>query len=218
MSWFKQYANSSIGSKSVVALTGLAMVGFIVAHLSGNLLIFAGPQAINAYSEWLHSKGSLLWVARLGLLAMVGLHIYFTIKLNLHNKNARPVQYAKKTYTKAKTTSRSMVLSGLVLLSYILYHLAHFTFRVTNPEFAQSDVYTMLVSSFRSPFVALSYVVGMLLLGAHLSHGISSLFQTLGLNHSKYNSLIRVIGPALGALLSIGFISIPVSVLLGVLN
>lgn len=218
MSWFKQFANSSIGSKSVVALTGLAMVGFIVAHLSGNLLVFAGADAINAYSEWLRSKGALLWVARLGLLAMVGLHIFFTIKLNLQNKSARPVAYVKKTYTKAKTNSRSMVLSGLVVLAYILYHLAHFTFRVTNPELAQSDVYTMLITSFQSPFVAITYVVGMILLGAHLSHGISSLFQTLGLNHPKYNSIIRGVGPVLGTILAAGFITIPVSVLLGVLK
>lgn len=194
------------------------MVGFVVAHLSGNLLIFAGRDAINAYSEWLHSKGALLWVARLGLLAMVGLHIFFTIKLNIHNKNARPVAYAKKSYTKAKAASRSMVLSGLVLLSYIVYHLAHLTFRVTNPEFAQLDVYTMLVSSFKSPMVSFSYVVGMVLLGAHLSHGISSLFQTLGLNHPKYNSMIRAIGPILGVVLALGFSSIPVSVLLGLVQ
>ncbi len=218
MSWFKQFAQSSIGAKSAVALTGLAMVGFVVAHLSGNLLVFAGRDAINGYSEWLHSKGALLWVARIGLLAMVGLHIFFTIKLNLHNKDARPVAYVKKTYTKAKPTSRSMVLSGLVLLSYIVYHLAHLTFRVTNPEFAQLDVYTMLISSFRSPMVSLSYIVGMVLLGAHLSHGVTSLFQTLGLNHPKYNPIIRAIGPILGVVLALGFSSIPVSVLFGLVQ
>jgi succinate dehydrogenase / fumarate reductase cytochrome b subunit len=218
MSWFKQFTHSSIGSKSVVALTGLAMVGFVVAHLSGNLLVFAGKDAINAYSEWLHSKGALLWVARLGLLAMVGLHIFFTIKLNINNKRARPIAYAKKSYTKAKSTSRTMVLSGLVLVSYIVYHLAHLTFRVTNPEIAQLDVYTMLVSSFKSPMVSFSYVVGMVLLGAHLSHGVSSLFQTLGLNHPKYNPIIRAIGPILGVALAVGFSSIPVSVLLGLVQ
>ena len=221
MSWLKQITNSSVGAKSIVALTGLAMVGFVVGHLSGNLLVFGGPEAINSYAAWLRSKGGLLWGARVGLLAITGLHIYFTIRLNLLNKQARPIAYAKKSYTKASFASRTMVLSGLLSLSYILFHLAHFTFRVTSPEIAalgHTDVYQMLILSFSSPVVAVTYIAAMVLLGLHLNHGLSSLFQTLGLNHSKYNPIIRSIGPVLGSLLAAGFMSIPVSIMLGILK
>ena len=221
MSWLKQFTSSSLGGKAIVALTGLGMVGFILAHLSGNLLIFGGPEAINHYAENLHKLGGIVWAVRIGLVLMTLLHVVFAIKLNLANKKARPVAYAKKSYTKASFASRSMVLTGLLVLSYIVFHLAHFTFRVTSPAIAalgEFDVYQMIVLAFKDPVVALAYVVSMVLLGLHLSHGISSLFQTLGFNHPKYNPLIRRIGPVLGALLAAGYISIPVSVLLGIVK
>lgn len=221
MAWIKQTVNSSIGGKLVVGLTGLALVGFIVAHMSGNLLIFAGREAINSYAAGLRQFPALLWGARIGLLAAAVLHIYFTIKLNLHNRAARPQAYVKKSYARASLQSRSMVLSGLVVIFYALYHLAHLTWRVTDPYIASLgtfDVYEMLVYSFKSPIVSLFYIVAVSLLGMHLSHGISSVFQTLGVNHPKYNSFIRAIGPVLGVLLALGYISIPVAILLGIVQ
>lgn len=221
MSWFKQAIDSSIGGKLIVAVTGLALVGFIVGHLSGNLLVFAGRDAINAYAEGLRKFPALLWGMRLGLLAAAVLHIYFTIRLNLRNRASRPQPYLKKVYARASLQSRTMVLSGLLLLFYAIYHLAHFTWRVTDPTIGALgpyDVYEMLVYSFKNPVMSISYTVAMVFVGMHLAHGISSLFQTLGLNHPKYNPLIRSAGPVLGALLAAGYISIPVAILLGIVQ
>lgn len=221
MAWLKQSINSSIGGKLVVAVTGLLLVGFIIAHLSGNLLIFAGKDAINSYAAGLRKFPALLWVARIGLLLAAAGHIYFTIRLNLRNRSARPQQYVKKTYARASLQSRTMVLSGLVVVFYVFYHLAHLTWRVTDPYLAtlgEFDVYEMLVHSFRQPLVAGFYVIAVCLLGMHLSHGVSSVFQTLGVNHPKYNPFIRAIGPVLGALLAFGYISIPVAILIGIVQ
>jgi len=218
MSWFKRTLNSSIGGKLIVAITGLGLVGFVIAHLSGNLLIFAGREALAEYAEGLRKFPALLWVARIGLIGMAVLHIGFTIKLNLANKAARPVAYAKKTYRRASLQSRTMVLTGLTLLAYIIYHLLHFTWRTTNPEIAALgpyEVYDMLIIGFSNPAISLFYIVATALLGMHLSHGISSIFQTLGLNNPKYNKLFKSIGPALGVILALGFISIPVAVMTG---
>lgn len=221
MAWFKQALDSSIGGKLIVAVTGLALVGFIVGHLSGNLLVFAGRDAINAYAEGLRKFPALLWGMRLGLIAAAVLHIYFTIRLNIRNRASRPQPYVKKVYARASLQSRTMVLSGLLLLFYAIYHLAHFTWRVTDPTIGalgHYDVYEMLVYSFKSPVMSVSYIVAMVFVGMHLAHGISSLFQTLGLNHPKYNPLIRSAGPVLGVLLAAGYISIPVAILLGIVQ
>jgi succinate dehydrogenase / fumarate reductase cytochrome b subunit len=218
MSWFKRTLDSSIGGKLIVALTGLGLVGFIVAHLSGNLLIFVGREALAEYAEGLRKFPALLWVARIGLIVMVALHIAFTIKLNLANKAARPVAYVKKNYRRASFQSRTMVLTGLTLLAYIIYHLLHFTWRTTDSEIAALgpyEVYDMLIIGFSNPAISLFYIIATALLGMHLSHGISSIFQTLGINNPKYNKLFRTIGPALGVILALGFISIPVAVMTG---
>jgi succinate dehydrogenase / fumarate reductase cytochrome b subunit len=202
----------------VVALTGLALIGFLLAHLSGNLLIFAGPEALAAYAQGLRRFPTLLLVARVGLGVIFVTHVTFAVRLNLANKAARPVPYAKKSFRKASFASRTMVLSGLLLLSYILFHLAHFTFRVTSPEVAALgpfQVYEMLVMSFQNPVVSLTYILSMAVMGLHLSHGATSLFQTLGVNHKKYNGVILCIGPTLGWALALGFSSIPVAVLVG---
>jgi succinate dehydrogenase / fumarate reductase cytochrome b subunit len=221
MSWLKRTFDSSIGGKFLVALTGLAMVGFLVAHLAGNLLVFAGPDALNSYAKNLRDLGGLLWVARVGLLLTATTHIFLAIKLNLKSRQARPVPYALKNYRKASPSSRSMLPTGLALLGYIMYHLADYTWRLTNPGYAsisEHDVYQMVILGFRNPINASIYILSMVVLGIHLNHGISSLFQTLGWNHPKYNALLRNLGPTLGTLLSVGFISIPVSVFLGLIG
>ncbi len=218
MSWFKRTLNSSIGGKLIVAVTGLGLVGFIIAHLSGNLLIFVGREALAEYAEGLRRFPAILWALRIGLVGMAVAHIGFTIKLNLANKAARPVGYAKKTYRRATLASRTMVLSGLTLLAYIIYHLLHFTWRTTDAEIAALgpyEVYDMLIIGFSNPAISAFYIIATALLGMHLSHGISSVFQTLGINNPKYNKLFRCLGPALGTVLALGFISIPVAVMTG---
>ncbi len=218
MSWFKRTLNSSIGGKLIVAVTGLGLVGFVIAHLSGNLLIFAGREALAAYAEGLRKFPALLWALRIGLIVMAVTHIAFTIKLNSANKRARPVAYKKKNYRRATLTSRTMVLTGLTLLAYIIYHLLHFTWRTTNVEIAALgpyEVYDMLIIGFSNPAISIFYIIATTLLGMHLSHGISSIFQTLGINNPKYNKLFKCAGPVLGVILALGFISIPVAVMTG---
>lgn len=218
MNWLKRTLNSSIGGKFIVAVTGLALVGFIVAHLSGNLLIFVGREALAEYAAGLRKFPALLWVMRIGLIVAAVLHIVFTIKLNMASRAARPEKYVKKSYRRASVNSRTMVLSGLILLFYSVYHLLHFTFRTTNAEIGALgiyDVYDMLIIGFSNPLISFFYIVAMVLLAMHLSHGIQSLFQTLGINHPKYNKAIRAIGPAAGTILALGYISIPVAVMTG---
>ncbi len=221
MSWLKQALGSSIGGKFLVAITGLGMVGFLIAHVAGNLLIFAGPEALAEYAEGLRKFPTLLLLARVGLVVMTFLHVAVAIKLNLGNRAARPIPYQKKNYIRATFSSRTMVLTGLLILFYSLYHLAHFTWRTTDGDISALgpwEVHRMLVIAFQDPLQSGIYIAAMIVLGLHLSHGVSSLFQTLGWKHPKYNRLIHLLGPALGTVLALAYVSIPVSVLLGIVK
>jgi succinate dehydrogenase / fumarate reductase cytochrome b subunit len=219
MSWISKSLSSSIGSKVIMAISGLMLVGFLVGHLSGNLLIFAGPEAINAYAKMLRDLGPLLWVARIGLLVAVGAHIFAGINLHFKNNAAKPKKYQVQKSMRASLASRTMMRTGTVVLLFILYHLAHYTFRWLNPEFAALDpldVYNMLIMGFKNPLVSGFYILSVGLLCFHLSHGISSFFQNLGLNNPKYNPLINGLAIGVSVLLAVGYISIPVSVLVGI--
>ncbi len=210
----------------IVALTGVVLIAFVVGHLLGNLQIFLGPEWVNSYAEKLRALGPMLWVIRIFLLVNVLLHIFYTISLAIENRRARPVQYKRKDHVKATFASRYMALSGLVVLAFIIYHIAHFTVRVTDPRFLllkadplnRYDVYSMMVYGFQNIFVSAFYVIGMFLLALHLSHGISSFFQSLGLNDEKLNPLLAVTGRIFAWLIFVGYTSIPVAVLLGLVK
>ena len=177
----------------IVAVTGVILILFVIGHLLGNLQIFLGPEWINGYAEHLRDLGPFLWVIRAFLLVVVLLHIYYTIRLAIENRRARPERYRRKDAVKATFASRSMVLSGLVLLAFIIYHLLQFTVRATDPRYAllpkdplgHYDVYSMMIYGFQSPLVSGFYILAMFLLALHLSHGSSSFFQSLGLNNQK---------------------------------
>ena len=213
---------SSVGHKLIMALSGFVLVGFLLAHLSGNLLIYGGPELINRYAEGLRQLGAILWVLRAVTLLAVILHIRSALILTKRNREARPQDYAFKKSIKASYASKTMMMSGLVILSFIFYHLAHLTFRWTHAqEFAHLgpfDVYVMMILSFKSPLVTSFYCLSVVLLMIHLYHGMVSIFQTLGLNHSPLNPVIKTVGPLLSIGLAIGFISIPISVFLGLLG
>src|SRR5205823_7346960 len=130
------FCHSSVGRKMIVAVTGVILILFVIGHLLGNLQIFLGPEWINGYSQHLRDLGPLLWMIRAFLLIAVVLHIYFTILLAIENRRARPESYTDREYVKATFASRHMVMSGLIVLAFILYHLAHFTFRKIDPRFA----------------------------------------------------------------------------------
>lgn len=219
---------SSIGKKWLVALTGLVWVGYVFAHLIGNLQVFAGPQGINAYAELLHSKPLLLWMARIFLIVTLVLHIVATLKIRWESRQARPVAYAKKAHVQAKISARAMAISGLTVLAFIIYHLLHLTVRATDSRFkplaeggllqGTSDVYTMMVLGFGNPLVSFFYVLGVGLLCMHLSHGFSSMLQTLGINSKKLMTPLSHGGRILAALLFIGYASIPIGVWSGALK
>lgn len=210
----------------IVALTGIILILFVVGHLLGNLQIFLSPDWINAYSEHLHELGPLLWMIRIFLLLTVIVHIYVTLQLAIQNKRARPTQYKDKENVKASFASRHMVMSGLIVLTFIIYHLLHFTFRKTDPRFAllkldplnRYDVYSMMVYGFQNYVVSGFYIFALFLLFLHLSHGSSSFFQSLGLNNKKLEPRLAFWGRVFAWLLFLGYTSIPVAILLGLIK
>jgi succinate dehydrogenase cytochrome b subunit len=226
MNALSAFCHSSIGKKMIVAVTGVILILFVIGHLLGNLQIFLGPEWINAYSQHLRDLGPLLWIIRAFLLTTVVLHIYFTIQLAIDNRRARPESYINKENVKATFASRHMVMSGLIVLAFIIYHLAHFTVRVTDPRFGllkadplgHYDVYSMMVYGFQNVYVSTFYAIGLFLLTLHLSHGASSFFQSLGLNNKKLNPRLAFAGRVFAWLLFAGYTSIPVAVLVGLVK
>jgi len=220
------FYHSSVGKKMIVAITGIILILFVIGHLLGNLQIFLGPDWINGYSQHLRDLGPLLWAIRLFLLCTVVIHIYVTIRLAIENRRARPEAYIDKEHVKATFASRHMVMSGLIILAFLIYHLAHFTFRETDARFAllepdplnHYDVYSMMVYGFQNYLVSGFYILGMWLLALHLSHGSSSFFQSLGLNNRTLTPRLAFGGRVFAWLLFVGYTSIPVAVLLGVIK
>ncbi|MGJ8634343.1 MAG: succinate dehydrogenase cytochrome b subunit [Luteolibacter sp.] len=220
------YWQSSIGKKLVVAITGLAMVLFLAGHLSGNLLIFVGREAFNEYAEFLHSAGHgmLVWVARIGLLVVVTLHVWGTILLTRENKKARSQEYEYEATIQASKSSRLMIWSGLTILAFIVFHILHFTVRVHSglAAIGETDPYGMVIAGFRAGFlnfiVVLFYIIAMTCLCSHLAHGVASIFQTLGVRSKKAQSLIYKASLGYTVLIYIGFISIPIAIFLGIVK
>jgi len=207
----------------IVALTGVILMLFVIGHLLGNLQIFLGPRWINDYAQHLRDLGPLLWLVRIVLLIAVVLHIYFTISLAVENRRARPKGYQQRDYLKASYASRHMVVSGLVVLAFIAFHLLHFTGRQFNARFPllkndplnHYDVYSMMVYGFRNVYVSIFYIVGLFLLTLHLTHGASSFFQSLGLNDKKLTPQLAAGARVFAWLLFIGYSAIPLAVLVG---
>jgi len=220
------FYRSSVGKKMIVAVTGIILIVFVIGHLLGNLQIFIGPDWINGYSQHLHDLGPLLWAIRIFLFATVIIHIYVTIQLAIENRRARPEPYINKQHIKATFASRHMVMSGLIVLAFILYHLAHFTVRITDSRFAllkpdplgHYDVYSMMVYGFQNYLVSGFYILSLFLLALHLSHGSSSFFQSLGLNDKKLTPRLALGGRIFAWFMFVGYTSIPVAVLLGLVK
>ncbi len=216
---------SSIGSKVLVALTGIALVLFVLVHMIGNLQMFIGQEAMNNYAVTLRKFGALLWVFRLGLVGIALVHVFMALRLKLQNRAARPVRYSSNHTVQATLASRTMVISGLIILTFAVYHLLHFTLGVTHPEhFAlhdaqgRHDVYNMVVYGFQNVLVSGFYVIAMLLLFSHLSHGAASFFQSLGWNSPKCKTAIERFGAVVAWLVCLGFVSVPLGVLVGLIK
>lgn len=205
---------TSISAKILMALSGLFLMSFLVVHLLGNLQIFAGPEVFNAYPKILHQFPVLLWSARIVLITAFALHIISAVYLSSKNKAARPISYAQKHNVQASLASRTMLLGGLVILGFLLFHLSHLTWRWVFPEYTLLDLYTLTILSFQNIFVTSFYVLAQVFLALHLSHGFSSAAQTLSFTrwHATY---FRVFGRVFALILCLSYISIPVSIWLG---
>ena len=218
---------SSLGKKFIMAVTGFVLFLFVVGHLAGNLQIFLGPEAINRYGHFLQSNPELIWPARIGLLLMVVLHIWSAIQLSAENKAARPVAYGQYKPVGSSYASRTMLMSGIIIFVFIVYHLLHFTAQVqyvnlTGKNFVdfvdpqkRHDIYTMMIVGFRNPLVSGFYVLGMALLCLHLSHGTSSMFQSIGWKNKAYGPCLDKLSRLVALLIFLGYASIPVAILSG---
>ena len=218
MSVRQRFLGNGVGAKALVALTGLLLTGFVMAHLSGNLLVFAGPEALNKYAAGLQALGGLLWVARGGLLAVFIVHLGLAVKLSLENKAARPEKYQYEATMEATFASRHMFHTGFLIFAFAMLHLAHFTFRILSAEvnaIPKEDVYGMMVAGFTNPVVSGLYILAMAALALHLRHGVSSAFQTVGIYHPTVNGLLSKLGPIVAFIVFVGFSSIPIAVMIG---
>jgi succinate dehydrogenase / fumarate reductase, cytochrome b subunit len=214
--WLAQFWRSTVGKKIVMAVTGVIMILFVIGHLAGNLLVFAGRDRINAYSAFLHSTGEVLWAVRIVLLIAVLLHITAAYQLTMIDRAARPVGYAKHQYESATWASRTIRWGGVILLAFIIYHLLHMTLGTVHPSFTPGDVYHNLTSGLSIWWVAAIYVIGMIALGLHLYHGTWSSLRTLGVEHQPTEPIRRrPLVWLFAVLVAAGFAAIPLAIVFG---
>jgi len=205
------FYSSLVGQKLIMAVTGILLYLFVVGHLLGNLQIFSGPEKLNAYAAFLKSVGELLWAERAVMLAALVLHLIASVRVTLADWQARPDSYSEKKNIET-------IISGPVIFFYLIYHLMMFTFLTTGPGYSETDVYRNVVQAFQVPAISVVYIVAMLLLGFHLYHGGWSMLQTLGITWPTRPGLRRVVFPVLAVLITLGYISIPVAVLAGIIR
>jgi succinate dehydrogenase / fumarate reductase cytochrome b subunit len=227
---------SSIGKKAIMALTGAILLLYVIAHLAGNLQVFLPRESMNAYAHLLHSSPGLLWTARIGLLVAVGLHIWAGIALSSENRAARTEAYGTDTPPYAASwASRHMLMTGLVIAAFVVYHLLHLTLQVpavnllpaadpakdfgqlqvsSGPQQGYRDVHGMLVAGFKQPVVSLFYIIAVGLLCIHLRHGTASMFQSLGFEEGAWRSRLDAFAKVFSILLFLGYASIPIAIYL----
>jgi succinate dehydrogenase / fumarate reductase cytochrome b subunit len=213
-SFFDEY----IGKKVVMAVSGLALLGFATGHMLGNLQVFLGPEVLNAYGELLQSNSLLLWGTRTVVLVSIFLHVWSAVQLTAAKRAARPVAYSKWTAQDSTYASRTMMWSGPILAAYIVYHILHMTLGSVHPDFEPGNVYQNLVIGLSNPIVAMAYIVSMVMLGMHLRHGIWSMFQSVGFSHPKHTPRLKALAGVVAVAIVIGYISIPVAVLTGIIG
>jgi succinate dehydrogenase / fumarate reductase cytochrome b subunit len=242
MSLIGNLFTSSIGRKFLMAVTGVILIGFVIGHLVGNLQIFSHPDKINGYAEFLHGLGPMLWLARIGLLVAVVIHIWAAVVLTLENRRARGLsRYGVKNTIRATLASRTMRLTGLVVLAFLVYHLLHFTLGgvqkeafkanlspyVLNTDYhvagvsvvpagkAVADVHSMMVYGFQNVAVSVFYILAVGLLSFHLLHGVDSMFQTFGWRNHRWSGGLRKIAVVFALGYFLANAAIPLAILTG---
>ena len=216
---------TSLGSKVLIALSGLALAGFVVFHMLGNLQVFQGPDALNSYAAFLREMPMALWSARLFLLAIVALHIGLSVRLAINNRRARPVGYVTHRYRRASLASRTMALTGSLLVLFIVFHLLHLTAGWVDPAMhnrldvrGHRDVFGNVVHAFQNPLLVVIYLAGQVVLGLHLSHALSSTLQTFGMEHPMLDRLFRGAGPLIAMLVVVGNTAIVLAIVFGLVH
>jgi succinate dehydrogenase / fumarate reductase cytochrome b subunit len=224
--WPVAFYGSAVGKKWVMALTGIMLMGFVLAHMIGNLKFYLSREEIDLYGEALRDipghllpRTVFLWSLRVGLIAAIGLHVHAAFSLTVLNRKARPVTYqAPRDYVAASFAARTMRWTGVIVILYLFAHLLDLTAGAWNPDFVRGDPYNNMVRSFERPLVAIVYVIANLALGVHLFHGAWSIFQSLGINNPRYNLARKRFAQGFAALIVIGNISFPIAVLTGVVD
>lgn len=208
-----------------MAVSGVALVGFVLGHMAGNLQIFAGRQTYNAYAHFMQGLGGALWAVRMSLLAVLVVHVGAAVVLSRRNAAARPQRYAVERSARTTPYAKTMLYSGFVVLAYIAYHLAHFTVGIAHPEhfntfdaLGQRDVYTNFVLSFSNPVIVAITVVANLAVAAHLAHATSSMFRTLGISVGRLKAPLAAVGPIVGLTVGIGNLAMPLACYFGVIT
>jgi succinate dehydrogenase / fumarate reductase, cytochrome b subunit len=225
MKTLKLIFQSSLGKKYIMAISGLLLFLFVIAHMLGNLQIFLGKEFINSYAHFLKSSPELLWPGRIGLLVLAILHIITAIQLARENRKARPAGYDSDKVYGASFASQAILFSGLIVLAFIVYHLLHFTIGVIQPDAltyteihqgeSRHDVYKMMVVGFSSPWISMIYLICMGLLCLHLSHGVSSMFQSLGWKKNSFRGAINNFARISALVIFLGNCAIPIAIMLG---
>ena len=225
--WIVELYSTALGKKYAMAISGIVGLGYVVAHMVGNLKMYLGAEDINHYGEFLREgllvpilpETYMLWIMRFALIGALAIHLHAAWSLTVINRNARPVDYqAPRDYVAADFAARTMRWTGIIVLLFIGFHLADLTWGTTNPDYIRGDVYHNVIASFERVPVAIFYIVAQLALGFHLFHGIWSLFQSLGINNSRFNHYRRGLAIGLTLVVVAGNISFPVAVLTGVIG
>jgi succinate dehydrogenase / fumarate reductase cytochrome b subunit len=219
-------ARTNLGAKALMAVTGLLLLLFVLGHMVGNLQVFAGPEKLNAYAAFLKGLGPLLWIVRLGLLALLVVHVWAAVIVTRRSREARPVPYESKRNLRTSYAARTMLGSGLVILAFVIYHLMHFTLGAYDPAGAfgkldasgRADVYGMVIAGFRHVPTSIAYVVAQVILCLHISHGTSSLLQTLGLRGDRCRCVADAAGPIVASIVFVGNLSMPLAVGTGLIG
>lgn len=214
------FTGSTIGRKAVMAASGVVLFGFVLGHMAGNLQVYMGREAFNAYAEFLRHvlHGAGLWVARAVLLTAVLAHVWAAWMTSRASWAARPRGYRRWTPRESTYASRTMRWGGVMIGLFVVYHLLHFTFGTAHPDFIRTDPYHNFVTGFEQWPVAVVYIVANIMLGFHLRHGVWSMLQTLGLSHPRYKRLALAAALLFALLVTLGNLSFPIAVLTGVIQ